>query len=100
MWPNDILTTVQCDTGFKFAGAAAYLKQRLALQAAAAIDSVAGGGVEVVTDAKDLGSELTTWKGAAVMASLQSAGELWIQPGEWAKGGMRLLREKSPFPWA
>ena len=74
------------------------MKQRLALQASAAIDTAAGG-VEIVTDVKDLGAEVTTWKGAAVMASLQSAGELWIQPGEWAKGGMRLLREKSPFPW-
>jgi len=93
--------------GFKFPGAAAYLKQRLALQMPAicgigiSLADTPGSahGVEVIVDAKDLGSELTTWKGAAVMASLQSAGELWIQPEEWHKGGMKLLREKSPFPW-
>jgi len=85
--------------GLKFQGAGGYLKQRLALQLPSTLYRGPADNLEVVTDAKDLGSESTTWKGAAVMATLQSAQELWINPKEWTKHGQKLLREKSPFPW-
>ena len=55
--------------------------------------------MEVIVDAKDLGAEMTTWKGAAVLACLETAQELWIHPKEWAKNGQRMLRERAPFPW-
>ncbi len=43
---------------------------------------------------KEIDSENTTWKGAAVMATLESSHELWIYAQEWKKYGVRLLREK------
>ena len=55
--------------------------------------------IEIHLDPKDLSSEMTVWKGAAVLAGLESARELWIRPEEWQKVGQKLLREKAPFPW-
>lgn len=55
--------------------------------------------VEVIMSNKEIDSENTTWKGAAVMAHLESAFELWIYAQEWEKYGARLLREKSVFIW-
>lgn len=55
--------------------------------------------VEVIMSSKEIDSENTTWKGAAVMAHLESAFELWIHAHEWEKHGARLLREKSVFIW-
>lgn len=51
-------------------------------------------------NAKDLCSAMTTWKGAAILACLETAQELWITGPEWAKTGQKLLRERAPFPWA
>lgn len=48
---------------------------------------------------KEIDSENTTWKGAAIMATLESSIELWICASEWQKYGVRLLREKSIFIW-
>ena len=82
--------------GLKFAGASDYLKQRLTLQVPLAYKS---DNLDVITNAKELPSEITTWKGAAIMSTLQSAQELWINGKEWSKSGQKLLREKAPFPW-
>ena len=82
--------------GFRFAGGAQYLQARLA--------QLLGPNnpptVEVMIDPKDGDSDLTVWRGAAVMASMESAQELWIKPREWAKHGQKILRERAPFPWA
>lgn len=48
---------------------------------------------------KEIDCENTTWKGAAVMATLESANELWIYSHEWQRYSVRLLREKSVFIW-
>lgn len=55
--------------------------------------------VEVIMSSKEIDSENTAWKGAAIMATLESAQELWIQAQEWEKYGVKLLREKSVFIW-
>ncbi|XKL61734.1 hypothetical protein PGB90_001567 [Kerria lacca] len=54
---------------------------------------------EVIMSSKEIDSENTTWKGAAIMATLESSIELWICASEWQKYGVRLLREKSIFIW-
>ena len=54
---------------------------------------------DVLIDPKDTSSEITTWKGAAIMAGLDTAQEFWITSKEWSKYGQKVLREKSPFPW-
>jgi len=82
--------------GFRFPGAAQYLQARLVQL----LGSNNPPTVEVVMDPKDGESDLTVWRGAAVMAAMESAQELWIKPREWAKHGQKILRERAPFPWA
>lgn len=82
--------------GFRFSGAAQYLQTRLATS----LGQTSNTPVEVLIDVKDSESDTTTWKGAAVMASMESAQELWLRPKEWSKQGQKLLRERAPFPWA
>jgi len=36
-------------------------------------------------DPKDGDSDQTCWRGAAVLAGLESARELWIRPAEWSR---------------
>ena len=55
--------------------------------------------IEVIMDPKGLSSDITVWKGAAILSGLESARELWIRSDEWQKLGQKLLREKAPFPW-
>eukprot|EP00092_Neocalanus_flemingeri_P004040 GFUD01004349.1.p1 GENE.GFUD01004349.1~~GFUD01004349.1.p1 ORF type:complete len:538 (+),score=120.50 GFUD01004349.1:322-1935(+) len=82
--------------GFRFPGAAQYLQARLAQL----LGTNNPPAVEVMMDPKDGDSDLTVWRGAAVMAAMESAQELWIKPREWAKHGQKILRERAPFPWA
>lgn len=82
--------------GFRFPGGAQYLQARLAQL----LGSANPPTVEVMMDPKESDSDLTVWRGAAVLASMESAQELWIKPREWAKHGQKLLRERAPFPWA
>ena len=56
--------------------------------------------MEVLINAKGISADETTWKGAAILSCLGSAQELWINPKEWNRNGQKLLREKTPFPWA
>jgi len=84
--------------GFRFPGAASYLQSRL-------LQLVSGGKtsemtLEVITDPRDCESDAVTWRGAAIMSSLESAQELWIRPKEWGRLGQKILRERAPFPWA
>ena len=39
------------------------------------------------------------WKGAAILACLESATELWISKDEWIRFGIKLIRERGPFLW-
>ena len=54
---------------------------------------------DIMIDPKEMSSENTSWKGAAIMAALDTAQEFWISTKEWTKYGQKVLREKSPFPW-
>lgn len=56
-------------------------------------------GVEVVNvvDTK-LDPRFSAWKGMATMARSDMAREMWITAEEWAYHGVKLLREKAPFP--
>jgi len=92
MWSSVLLV----GGGFRFSGAAAYLQARLSALAGPGI----GPAVEVMVDCKDGEADWTSWRGAAVMASMESAQELWIRPREWARHGQKILRERAPFPWA
>ncbi len=83
--------------GAKIPGLEAYLSSRLALQVPA---QFRGEAMEVTANAKDAPADVTCWRGAAVMATLETAQELWITPAEWRKLGQKMLRERAPFPWA
>lgn len=81
--------------GLRFPGAATHLHSRLS--------SLLGPSLppcEVIIDPKEGESDATCWRGAGVLASLESARELWIRPKEWSRFGQKLLRERAPFPWA
>ena len=54
---------------------------------------------DILIDPKDMSSEITSWKGASIMAGLDTAQEFWINSKEWTKFGQKILREKSSFPW-
>ena len=81
--------------GLRFPGAGPYLQSRLS-----ALLGPAQPPCEVVMDPKEGDSDQTAWRGAAVLAGLESAKELWIRPQEWSRHGQKLLRERAPFPWA
>ncbi|XP_046542630.1 actin-related protein 8-like [Haliotis rubra] len=55
--------------------------------------------MDVLTRPKDNDPRVTCWKGAAVMACLDTTQELWIRPKEWQQYSCRLLRERAPFIW-
>ena len=55
--------------------------------------------MEVVTEPREQDPETVSWKGACLMACMESAGELWIRPSEWRTHGVRTLREKVAFYW-
>jgi len=92
MWSNVLLV----GGGLRLPGAGAFLQARLAALAGPGV----GPAVEVMVDCKDGESDWTSWRGAVVMASMESAQELWIRPREWARHGQKILRERAPFPWA
>lgn len=105
--------------GMRIAGLGKWLQTRLALLTpyqfrGSGVGSVgadvggspaAGGGpqtAEVVTvgGPKDGGDpSVTVWRGAAIMAGLESAPELFIEADEWERGGVRILRERALFMW-
>ena len=58
-----------------------------------------GDPSEVIVDAKGLEAGATTWKGAVILALMDTAKELWLEADDWKVNGQRLLREKAPFPW-
>lgn len=82
--------------GMKFVGIGKWLQSRVGLQIPFIYRSE---HLDIVTSPKDMDPAMTAWKGAAVMSCLESAPELWILTNEWAKNGVRILREKAPFMW-
>ncbi|KAF4527672.1 hypothetical protein B566_EDAN015129 [Ephemera danica] len=82
--------------GMKFKGIGTWLQNRISLQ----IPYVYRGELlDIITSPKEMDPQMTTWKGAAIMASLESVHELWIKPKEWHDVGVKVLRERAPFMW-
>lgn len=59
-------------------------------------DIIIDDGERSVMEGKDAAA---VWKGAAILACLESAGELWISKDEWLRFGIKLIRERGPFLW-
>jgi len=55
--------------------------------------------MDIITKPKDMDSSLTSWKGGAILACLDSTQELWIWQKEWRQFSVRMLRERAPFIW-
>ncbi|XP_037078892.1 actin-related protein 8-like [Pollicipes pollicipes] len=82
--------------GAKFAGFANWLRNRLSLQVPYQFRPE---HMEIVTEPREQDPQVVTWKGACIMACMESASELWIRPSEWRSLGVRILREKAAFFW-
>ena len=48
---------------------------------------------------QDIDPSLVSWKGASILACLDSCQELWIRQPEYRQASVRLLRERTPFEW-
>ncbi|XP_076469344.1 actin-related protein 8-like [Babylonia areolata] len=55
--------------------------------------------MDVITRPKDMEPSVVSWKGASILACLDSCQELWIHQQEYRQASVRLLRERSPFDW-
>jgi len=73
---------------------------RLNVHLAAWSQSVLGKDAEssisasVIPPPRDMDPRLLAWKGMAVLARLESVGEMWLQRRDWDAFGWRALREK------
>lgn len=81
--------------GCKFAGADKWLQMRLSrhLRPNSKAESV------LTSSAKETDPATVTWKGAAIMSGLESAGEMFINKADWNRQGVKILRERAPFTW-
>jgi len=57
------------------------------------------GHIEIINAPKDLDPQIVTWKGAAILAGLESSNELWISGKEWSLWSIRILKERAMFNW-
>ncbi|XP_060598476.1 actin-related protein 8-like [Ruditapes philippinarum] len=55
--------------------------------------------MDVITRPKELDPQIVAWKGAAILACLDTTQELWIKQKEWHQFDVRMLRERAPFVW-
>ncbi|XP_078341111.1 actin-related protein 8-like [Crassostrea virginica] len=55
--------------------------------------------MDVLTRPKDLDPRMVCWKGAAILACLDTTQEMWITQKEWKQYSVRMLRERAPFMW-
>lgn len=55
--------------------------------------------MDVLTRPKDLDPRMVCWKGAAILACLDTTQEMWITQREWRQFSVRMLRERAPFMW-
>lgn len=55
--------------------------------------------MDVLTKPKELDPRLVCWKGATILACLDTTQELWIKQKEWKQFSGRMLRERAPFMW-
>ncbi|XP_078580404.1 actin-related protein 8-like isoform X2 [Branchiostoma floridae x Branchiostoma japonicum] len=84
--------------GMNFPGAQNFLLHRVRSQLPVKYRNIADT-MEVITRPKDQDPQMVCWKGAAVLACLDTTQELWVGQREWRKFGIRILRERSPFVW-
>lgn len=57
------------------------------------------GHIEIINSPKDLDPQIVTWKGATILAGLESSNELWINGKEWSSWSIRILKERAMFNW-
>ena len=84
------MTVILVGGSAKFPGAEKYLQNRLANHIQL---------TSLTTSTKEIDPATAAWKGAAIMAGLESAAELFITKSDWEKHGMKVLRERAPFMW-
>ncbi|XP_059488672.1 actin-related protein 8 isoform X2 [Neocloeon triangulifer] len=82
--------------GMKFVGINTWLQNKISLQIPYMYRSEQ---MDVLTFLKETDPQITTWKGASLMATLESASELWIKSQDWLDNGAKTLREKAAFVW-
>lgn len=80
--------------GIKFPGAEKWLHQKLSTYRHIPVKTE-----NPLVSAKEIDPSMVTWKGAAIMAGLESANELFINKNDWDKQGVKILRERAPFIW-
>ncbi len=64
------------------------LKAAVALDMPGLEDTVA-----VIPAPKELDPRILGWKGAGVLAKLESLNDLWVQAGDWVRSKLRSKRE-------
>ncbi|KAK3801298.1 hypothetical protein RRG08_067101 [Elysia crispata] len=84
--------------GLQFEGATSWLQHQV-MQAIPSNMRAQLDSMDIITKPKDMDSSLTSWKGGAILACLDSTQELWIRQQEWRQFSVRLLRERAPFNW-
>uniref|UniRef100_A0A8D8VG47 Actin-related protein 8 n=1 Tax=Cacopsylla melanoneura TaxID=428564 RepID=A0A8D8VG47_9HEMI len=82
--------------GLKFDGISHWLQSKLALHISYANKP---DQIDIITTPKESDPQITTWRGAAILSSLETAQELWITADEWKKHSVTILRERAPFMW-
>ncbi|KDR80664.1 hypothetical protein GALMADRAFT_222260 [Galerina marginata CBS 339.88] len=50
--------------------------------------------VQIIPPPKEVDPRVLAWKGAAVLAKMDSVSELWVSPSDWDIFGMRALKER------
>ncbi|TFK29712.1 nucleus protein [Coprinopsis marcescibilis] len=50
--------------------------------------------VQIIPPPKDVDPRVLAWKGAAVLAKMESVSELWVTASDWDTFGMRALKER------
>lgn len=82
--------------GMKFAGIGTWLQNRISLQTPYMYRAEQ---LDIITNPRDMDPAIVAFKGASIMSCLETAHELWIHSAEWAKHGVRILRERAAFTW-
>jgi actin-related protein 8 len=92
---NCILLT---GAGSKIAGLSRWLQNKIRQSTPTTYRNISENQ-DIVVSVKDVDAGNVTWRGAAILTSLETADELWITKEDWQNHGIRVLREKVPFIW-
>lgn len=55
--------------------------------------------IEVLQNPKEKDPQVLCWRGAAVLAQLDGASELWIRQRSWRIAGERAVLDRATFNW-